>query len=70
MSIYLGLNQNQVNEKHHKIVLDVFIRETFAAWTLCKTDAFAEGTVVGAGVGRVKGWKREAAMDADGHVFE
>lgn len=51
---YLRLNQNQINKKDHEIMLDIFIREALAARTLREAYAFAEGLVVGFGIGRIE----------------
>lgn len=69
MSINLRLDQHQINEKYHEIVLDVFIREPLASWTLRKSDAFTKRSVVGTGVSCVESRKREAAVDTDRHYL-
>lgn len=43
---YLRFDQNQINEKHNKVMLDVFVGKSFATWTLRETNAFAKCTVV------------------------
>jgi hypothetical protein len=64
---YLRLYKNQINEQNHKIMLDVFVGEAFASWTLRETDAFSQRLVVGFAVSGVEIGNRVAALDADGH---
>ena len=59
--VHLRLDQHQVDEQHHEIVFDVFVRELLAYGALGQADAFAEGAVVGFGVGRVECAHRGAA---------
>ena len=44
---YLWLDQHQIDEQHDEIMLDIFVGEAFAAWTLCKPHTFSESLVVG-----------------------
>lgn len=44
---YLWLDQDQIDEQHDEIMLDVFVGEAFAAWTLCEAYTFAESLVIG-----------------------
>jgi hypothetical protein len=48
-------------------MLDVFIGEALAVWTLCEANAFAECAVVGFGVGGVEGGDGVAAGYAYWH---
>ena len=64
---HLRLYQHQIDEKHDKIMLDVFIREALATWTLCQSHAFAERAVIGFAVFGVERFDGVAAFDADGH---
>lgn len=47
VTIYLGFDQDQINEEHHEVMLDVLVGELLAARTLCQTDALPQGPVVG-----------------------
>ena len=38
---YLRLDKHQINEQHHKIMLDIFVGKSFASWTLRQAYAFA-----------------------------
>ena len=66
---YLWLNQHQVDEQHDEIMLDVFVGEAFAAWTLCEPHAFAESLVVGFAVCGVQRTDWIATLDADWHCM-
>jgi len=46
-------------------VLDVFIREAFAAWALREPHAAAEGMVIGGGIGGVEAVDGEGTFNAD-----
>jgi hypothetical protein len=35
MYAHLRVNQDQVNEEHHKVMLDIFVGKSPAAWALC-----------------------------------
>lgn len=63
----LRLDQHQIDEEHHEVVLDVFVREALAARTLRQPHAFAETAVVGFAVFVVEPLHGVAAFDADGH---
>ena len=65
MSVHLRLDEDHVDEQHHEVVLDVFIREALASWALREADAATEGSVVRAGVLGVETVDRERAFDAD-----
>lgn len=64
---YLWLNQHQVDEQHDEIMLDVFVGEAFAAWTLRETHTFAESLVVGFAVCGIKRTDWIATLDTDWH---
>jgi len=63
----LRLDQHQIDKQHHKIMLDIFVREALAARTLRQPHAFAETAVVGFAVFVVEPLHGVAAFDADGH---
>ena len=48
-------------------MLDVFVGEAFAAWTLCEPHTFAESLVVGFAVCGVKCADWIATLDTDWH---
>lgn len=51
---HLRLDQNQVDEEHHKIMLDVFVGKSLASGTLRETHALAERAVIGLAVACVE----------------
>lgn len=55
MPIHLRLDQDEIDEQDDKVVLDVFVGKFLAVGALREADAFAEGAVVGFGVGGVEG---------------
>ena len=63
----MRLDQNQINEQHHKVVLDVLVGELLAAWALRQAHAFAQRPVVGFRVLCVQRLHGVAALDTDGH---
>jgi hypothetical protein len=67
MCAYFGFNQHQINKQDDEIMLDVFIRELLAVGTLREADAFAEGAVVGFGVGGIEDGDGVAAGNAYWH---
>lgn len=66
-STYLWLDQHQINEQHDEIMLDIFVGEAFAAWTLRETHTFAESLVIGFAVCSIKCADWVATLDADRH---
>jgi hypothetical protein len=67
--MYLRLYQDQINEQDHKIMLDVFVGEAIAVWTLRKTDAFAQRPIICFRVFRVEGFDWVPAFYADRHCI-
>lgn len=68
MSVDLGLDQNEIYEQYDKVMLNVFVGEAFAAWTLCQSHAFAKGSIICFAVGRVKLVHWEATFYTYGHA--
>lgn len=64
---YLRLDQDEVDEQHDKIMLDVFVSEPLASWTLCQPDALSQGAIVGFAVGSVERPQRISALNAYRH---
>ena len=64
---YLWLDQHQIDEQHDEIMLDIFVGEALAAWTLCETHTFAESLVVGFAVCGIERTDWIAALDTDWH---
>ncbi len=54
MTVDLRLDEDEVDEEHDEVMLDVFVGEALAAGALGEADAFAGGAVVGFAVGRVE----------------
>lgn len=54
LGTYLRLDQDQVNENNHEIILDVLVGESLAARALRQAHAFAQGSVIGAAVGAIE----------------
>ena len=50
-------------------MLDVFVGEAFAAWTLCEPHAFAESLVVGFAVCGIECTDWIPTLDADWHCM-
>jgi hypothetical protein len=67
MPIYLRFDQYQIDKQHYEIVLDVFVGEFLAHGALGEAYAFAKGSIVGFGVGRVECAHGGAAGYAYGH---
>jgi hypothetical protein len=67
MPIYLRLDQHQVYEQHHEVMLHVFIREFLALWALCQAYTLSERAIVGFRVRGVEGAHRGAAGYAYRH---
>jgi hypothetical protein len=66
---HLRLDQHEVDEQHHEIMLDVFVRELVAPRALRQPHAFAERSVVRFRVFRVQCLHRVPAFDAYGHCI-
>ena len=64
---HLRLNQDEINEQDHKVVLDIFVREPLATRTLRQTHTLAQRAVVGLAVGRVQVRELVAALYTDWH---
>ena len=67
MVSYLWLDQNQINEQHNKVMLDVLVGELLAARTLCQAYTFAQRAVVGFRVFGVQRLDRVPTLYTDGH---
>lgn len=65
---HLRLDQHQVDEQHDVVMLNVFIGEALAIWTLCQSDTFAERPIIGFAVGCVEVWYGVRAGDAERHL--
>lgn len=65
----MRLDEDEIDEQDHKVMLDVFVGEELAFGTLGKAHAFAECSIVGFGVCCVQRGERIAAFDTDGHPF-
>ena len=52
---YLRLDQNQIDEQHDHVMLDILVGEALAPRALRQSHAFAQSTIVGFAVGRVEG---------------
>lgn len=63
----MWLDQHQIDEQHDEIMLNVFVGEAFAAWTLCEPHTFAESLVVGFAVCGVERVDWIATLDTDWH---
>lgn len=64
---YLRLDQDQINEQHDKVMLDVLVREALATRALRQAHALAKGVVVRLAVRCVEMRDRVRAFDANGH---
>jgi hypothetical protein len=42
----LRFNQDQINEEHHEVVLDIFVGKALASRALRQAHALAEGAVI------------------------
>jgi hypothetical protein len=51
--LYLRFDQNQINEQHHEIMLDIFVGEAFAARTLRQPHSLSQGFIIGFAVCRI-----------------
>lgn len=65
--VYLRLDEHEVNEEHHEIVLDIFVAETPTVFAYCQAHPVARGLVVCAGVLCVQRLNWITAFNADGH---
>lgn len=65
MPVHLRLDEDEVDEEHHEVVLDVLVAEAAAVATDGQADVVAGGFVAGAGA--PEGVDGVAAFDADGH---
>jgi hypothetical protein len=65
---YLRLDQDQINEQHDKVMLDILVGKAFAPWALRESYAFAESLVIGFAVRGIKCADRIATLDADWHL--
>lgn len=64
---YLRLDQHQVDEQHHEVVLDVFVGEALAPRALRQPHALAQRPVIRCAVGVVQLLDRIRALDAYWH---
>ena len=69
-SAYLWFDQDQIEKKDNKIMLDIFVCETLATRALCQANALSQGTVIGLTVCRVQAAYGVPALDTYGHCFE
>jgi len=65
--VHLRLDQDQVNEQHDEVMLDVFVGKPLAARTLGEPDAFAQRPVIRLAVCRVQLVDRIATLNTYGH---
>lgn len=65
MPIHLRLDEDQVDEQHDKVMLDVLVAEAAAVAADGQADVMASGFVAGARAPESAHWV--AAFDADGH---
>lgn len=65
---YLRLDQDEIDEQNHKIMLDVLVGEALTIGTLSQADSFPQRAVVGLAVDGVQVFHRSAAGDAYWHV--
>jgi len=68
MPVHLRLDQDQVNEQHDEVMLDVFVGEALAARALGEPDAFAQRPVIRLAVCRVQLVDRIATFNTYGHL--
>jgi len=69
-SAYLWFDQDQIEEKDNKIMLDVFVCETLATRALCQANALSQSTVIGLTVCRVQAAYGVPALNTYGHCSE
>jgi len=62
-STYLRFDQDQINKQHNKVMLDVFVGESFAPRTLRQANALAQSLVVRFAVGGVEGLHGQATSE-------
>jgi hypothetical protein len=65
---YLRLDQDQIDEQHDKVMLDILVGKAFAPWALRESHAFAECLVIGFAVCGIECADRIATLDADWHL--
>lgn len=63
----MRFNQDQINEQHHEVVLDILVGEFLAPRTLCKSHALSQRAVVRLRVFGIEGLDGVATLYADGH---
>jgi hypothetical protein len=66
---YLWFDQDQIDKKDNKIMLDIFVCKTLAAWTLCQANTLSQGAIIGLTVCRVQAAYRVPAFDTYGHCL-
>lgn len=64
---YLRLDQDQVYEQHHEVVLDILVGKLLTARALCQADAFSQRAIVGFRVLGVQCFDGIPTLYADGH---
>lgn len=66
---YLGLDQDQVNEEDHKVMLDIFIRKPLTLRTLCQAHTLAQRLVISFAVCCIQVAHGKPAFDTYRHLF-
>jgi hypothetical protein len=66
---HLWLNQHQIDEQDHKIMLDIFVAELPAIFADGQAHPMAAGLVIGARVFGIEGLDWIATFYADGHCM-
>lgn len=66
---YLRFDEDEVDEEHNEVMLDVLVSKFLAVLTLCESHALAECTIVSSAVGGVKDRHWVRARDADWHHY-
>lgn len=56
MSINLGLDQDQINEKHHIVMFDIFVCKSFAVGALSQSNTFTKTSIISPTVDCVEMW--------------
>ena len=63
----MWFDQDQVNEQHHEVMLDILVGELLAARTLCKSHTLSQRAVVRLRVFSIESLDGVATFYADGH---
>jgi hypothetical protein len=64
---YLRLDQHQIDEQHHEVVLDILVCEALAARTLRQSHALPKCSIISLAVGMVEGVDGKSAFDTYRH---